>query len=94
MERVKMESMVYSSPKNNSNKFYILELIKEDGMFSVKSRYGRLGKNPTIKEKTFNNLFSALKFFEKKESEKKTKGYLSVAIEDIVANSGEFFVFD
>lgn len=87
---VKRNSLIYSERRENSNKFYIIEMNEDNG-YEVIIRYGRLGKRPTTSTKNFSSEYSARDFYDKKLSEKRKKGYEEVALEDIMFNEGEFF---
>lgn len=90
MRLVRKISLIYSSREENSNKFYVLDLIENDGEFELLVRYGRLGKNPVVKKTSYRSLHLALSEFEKKYAEKVRKGYKECEFEDILASDGSF----
>ncbi|XP_012504826.1 PREDICTED: poly [ADP-ribose] polymerase 3 [Propithecus coquereli] len=55
---------------NNNNKFYIIQLLKEDDHFVRWNRWGRVGEMGQLKIKQFKKLEDAKKDFEKKFQEK------------------------
>lgn len=88
---VKRNALIYSERSENSNKFYIVELTEENGIYEVTVKYGRLGKRPTTSTKSFQSEYRANDFYSSKLSDKRKKGYEDVALEDIMFNEGEFF---
>lgn len=90
MRLVRKISLIYSSRQENSNKFYVLDLIENNSEFELMVRYGRLGKNPVVKKTPFRSLNSALNEFDKKYAEKVKKGYKECEFEDILASDGNF----
>lgn len=88
---VKRDSLIYSERRENSNKYYIIEMNESNGQYEVTVKYGRLGKRPTQSTKPFPSEYRARDFYDKKLSEKRKKGYEDVALEDIMFSEGEFF---
>ena len=86
---IKFESLVYSNIKENSNKYYIIEIIEEDSIYSLILRYGRLGKVPQIKKEEGTEKFLIGKY-NKKISDLLKKGYKKAPLEIIINNNGEF----
>jgi len=66
--------------KGKSDKFY--EIILEGKV--VKMNWGRIGQDPTSREKVLSNASAAISFFTKKANEKKKKGYVKVEITEEV----------
>ena len=90
IEIMKRTSLVYSDINKNSNKYYILELLKKDDDYTLIKRYGRLGKRPTIIENSYS-LSKATQEFNKTLDSKVKKGYKYCNIEDIMYSDGNFF---
>lgn len=88
---VKRNSLIYSERKENSNKYYIIEMNESNGQYEVTVRYGRLGKNPNKSTKEFSSEYRAWDFYDKKLLEKRKKGYEDVDLEDIMFSEGEFY---
>jgi poly [ADP-ribose] polymerase len=61
--------------KNNNNKFYICQLLEQDGDFYFWTRYGRVGDNGVSELNNVYDISQAEKDFNKKVREKVRKGY-------------------
>lgn len=74
----------FASLKDNSNKFYIMELQEGNGdyNFCVYSEYGRLGKNPRRIGRYFNSYTAALHEFNRLKRDKNRTGYKKVEVDD------------
>lgn len=83
-------SLIYSNIGENSNKFYIMQVIEEDGKIDLIKRYGRLGKNPTIIKTNYVTLSRAITEFDKTYSSKLKKGYTLCSLEEIIYDDGNF----
>lgn len=81
LERVVLN---FASLKDNSNKFYIMELQEGTGEypFRVYTEYGRLGKNPRKEGRYFSGRGSAVVEFDKILTQKQRKGYEKVEVDD------------
>lgn len=88
---ISRKALIYSDRRENSNKYYIVEMNEVNNVYEVTAKYGRLGKRPAVTMKGFTNEHSARTFYAKKVSEKIKKGYEEVDLEDIMFNEGEFF---
>lgn len=88
---VKRNALIYSERNLNSNKFYIIEMMEENGCYAISIKYGRLGKRPTCSVTDDLTKSKADSIYSKKYSEKIRKGYENVALEDIIFNEGEFY---
>jgi poly [ADP-ribose] polymerase len=70
-EILQVNNVVYSCTLNqtnigaNSNKFYIMQIIKTKNNFCVFIRYGRIGEDGTSNHKDFGGQPQAVNFFEK-----------------------------
>ncbi|NXN95108.1 PARP3 polymerase, partial [Rhinopomastus cyanomelas] len=76
----------------NNNKFYIIQLLKHDGVYSVWSRWGRVGEVGQSKLMPSASLEAAKKEFEKKFLEK-TKNRWE-ARENFIAQPGKYTLID
>ena len=83
--------LIYSDRNKNSNKFYISECIERCGMFYYVIRYGRLGKEATVKEKLCSSKNLATRLAIEKSNEKSAKGYVYCDISDIAMSDGSFY---
>lgn len=78
---MKRASLNYFDPKENKNKFYIIELQDlKDGNYCVCGTYGRVGANGQKFTKDFSNLMTAEKEYSSKLRSKKNKGYVEVTL--------------
>ena len=89
---VKKELLNYASLGENSNKFYRLEL-QEGGPgsqhpYRIYTEYGRLGKTPRKENRFYTDLSSAEADFRSILSQKRSKGYEPVQVDD-GANSSQ-----
>ena len=84
---IKEASLTYTNVAKNSNKFYILQIVEENGVHSIIKRYGRLGKSPTV-IKVEGTLNFVLDEFDKMINEKHKKGYGECPLEDIIYYRG------
>ena len=91
MRVVERKCLVYSNRDENSNKFYIVEVQEENEKFNLSIRYGRLGKNPTIKDKPIISQNRAISELMDTVYKKKKKGYVEVDIEDIIDNGADWW---
>lgn len=90
-EVLQRDCYIYSSERENSNKFYILETVKEFNQYKVIARYGRIGRKPAVKETPCRSKYHADEIFTKKGREKITKGYMYTELETIMALDGTQF---
>lgn len=92
METLYQKCLVYSDRSANSNKFYIAEVRENNGMFTLITKYGRLGKTPVVNEKPYGkNSYSCIRKFDSIVSEKEKKGYVITTIDDILVNGSDWF---
>lgn len=54
----------------NTNKYYIIQLINQEGKYLLHTHWGRIGYNGQMADKEFQSLTNAIKEFEKKFHEK------------------------
>lgn len=79
----------YASLKDNSNKFYIIELQEGTGLHSyrVYTEYGRLGKSSRKNARYFNSHSLAINEYYNLLSEKEKKGYKQVEVVEESCNT-------
>ena len=74
--------------KYNSNKFYIMQLIKTKKDYNIFIRYGRIGEHGTITNKNFNSESEAINHFKKQFKAKTSNTFGS----DFVKKFGKYFL--
>lgn len=74
----------YASLKDNSNKFYIMEIQEGTGEYShrIFTEYGRMGKTPRKEGRYYQSKFQAEMDFGKILTQKESKGYVRVDVDD------------
>ncbi|CAM4698325.1 protein mono-ADP-ribosyltransferase PARP3 isoform X1 [Lepidochelys kempii] len=77
---------------NNNNKFYIIQLIAQNGSYSCWNRWGRVGEVGQSKLSPFPSLEAAKKDFEKKFREKTKNSWAER--ENFVAHPGKYTLIE
>lgn len=76
----------------NKNKFYVIQLLKNNGSFNLFVRYGRIGERGTILNDSYDNLQFGINAF-KCQFKKKTGNYWSSDIyERFIQKKGKYFL--
>ncbi|KAM6474537.1 protein mono-ADP-ribosyltransferase PARP3 [Liasis olivaceus] len=73
---------------NNNNKFYIIQLIEQNGNYSCWNRWGRVGEVGQSKLSSFPSLEAAMKDFEKKFREKTKNNWADR--DNFIAHDGKY----
>lgn len=81
--------LIYSNRREKVNKFSIIELVEEGKSYKIVTRYGKLGGNPIVREKTYKYRIYAVELLERRKAEKIKKGYIEVELEHILASDGK-----
>lgn len=92
MSIVKEMMLNFASVMGNNNKFYHIILTDNGGSYEVLAKYGRVGNSPQRTSKSFGSSGQAEVFYNKKVSEKKSKGYVQIELEGLksdVSNTGK-----
>ncbi|XP_067417268.1 protein mono-ADP-ribosyltransferase PARP3 [Emydura macquarii macquarii] len=77
---------------NNNNKFYIIQLVDQNGRYSCWNRWGRVGEVGQSKLSPFSTLEAAKKDFEKKFRDKTKNSW--VERENFVAHPGKYTLIE
>ena len=91
IEAIRKDSLILSDIDTNTNKYYILELIKSNESFVLIRRDGNLGNKPTIVKTSTSNRISAIKEYEKVLDKILRKGYNFCYLEDIIYSDGSYY---
>lgn len=76
--------------KLNSNKFYIMQVIKSGNNYVVFIRYGRIGEVGTISHKDHSSEYGAIQFFEKQFKTKTGNNWSDK--DNFVKKNGKYFL--
>ncbi|XP_054831185.1 protein mono-ADP-ribosyltransferase PARP3 isoform X2 [Eublepharis macularius] len=77
---------------HNNNKFYIIQLIEQNGSYSCWNRWGRVGETGQSKLSHFPSLEAAQKDFEKKFREKTKNSWANR--ENFIAHDGKYTLIE
>ncbi len=73
--------LIYADLKKNSNKFYIIQLLKRDNFYYLFLRWGRVGRVGLQNLIPFNNFEDAYQEFMNKYNKKTEYGYQEISID-------------
>lgn len=83
-DKVYNASLMYTDIAHNNNKFYIVQILQailEPELFTVFTRWGRVGFDGQTNCYPFSDSDSAVEFYEEKYREKAEKGYTEIKTE-------------
>lgn len=68
-----------------------MEIKEKAGQLYYVTKYGRLGKRPTVKEKAINSIYAGENLLDDAYYKKRKKGYVITDMDEIIATGDEFF---